>query len=141
MTRDYAALLAQVIPVVALALGLEIRSMASRIRAAKKPVRNWRGMLLIYMCVALFVLACAEIRVLAVVAGDTFIRSWTLMLIFAIIVAFMAPAFDALSEVLPMKRGDIRHLRDPRKRPLILLGYAALALTLFGVLAVLATIP
>jgi hypothetical protein len=141
VTRDYAALLAQVVPVVALALGFEIRSMAERIRTTdEKPVPPWRRSLLLYLCTTLLVLAFVEVRALAVVAGDAFIRSWTYIFVLAIVVAFMAPTFDALSEASPIKRGDIRSLGDPQKRPEILTTLAAVIVMLFSLIAVLGTI-
>src|SRR4051812_42414775 len=99
MKSDYAALLAQVVPVVAIALGLEIRSLAGRVRAAEpKRPPDMRRIVLVLLVSNVFVLACVEVRALAVASGDGFSRDWAWVLAFAIFVAFLAPAVDAWRE-------------------------------------------
>lgn len=141
--RDYAALLAQVVPVVALALGFEIRSMARRLRVMDgRPVAAWRRSVLLYLCTILIVLAFAEIRALAIVAGNDFLDSWTMMFILAIVVAFMAPAIDAVAEAFPpsFRPHPVRNLRDPETRLLALGQFGALTIVLLSLMLVLATV-
>jgi hypothetical protein len=71
MNREYASLLAQVVPVIAIAVGLEIRAITARIRSAggEAAVSDWVHTLLLYLCMTLLVLGVVEIRALAVVGG------------------------------------------------------------------------
>ncbi|MFF5054016.1 hypothetical protein ACFY1S_12625 [Micromonospora sp. NPDC000663] len=133
MSREYAELLAQVIPVVALALGFEIRSLAKRIReSGSKPVPNWQRNLLFQLCIILVVLALGEMRALSVVAGDGFVGSFTVTLVLAITAAFVAPLFDAIKESMPpVKREDLRLIFRTK------LGLASLPL-FFAILLVIA---
>ncbi|MFI5712926.1 hypothetical protein [Kribbella sp. NPDC051620] len=130
MSREYASLLAQVVPVIAIALGIEIRAIIARIRdIGRENVPTWRLSTLVYLGFTLLVLGIVEICALAVVAGDFFTQSWTWFLALAILVAFIAPIFDAASEGLVGRRDfeRIRKSLSPRHIvTLMILGFVAL---------------
>ncbi|MCM0675089.1 hypothetical protein NCC78_10360 [Micromonospora phytophila] len=133
MPVNYAELLAQVVPVVAIALGLEIRSMADRIRATGD-ASVWRRGLLLNLSVALLVLTFVEMKALAVVAGDDFLNTWTYVLIAAIVTAFLAPVFDALPASSLPGWNEVRNLSKTKGRRWLL---ALVVLALFLLLDVL----
>ncbi|WP_433315926.1 hypothetical protein [Micromonospora chersina] len=119
MTRDSAALIAQVIPVVAIALGLEIRSSVASMKetdlAASGKLDFWRLYPILVQLYMLVVLALAECEVIQVVLADGAEPGWLWVLRLAIVIAFLAPMADAtyrLRQVLPNTRVGVmtRHV-------------------------------
>lgn len=107
VNANYAGLLAQVVPVIAIALGIEMRSLAARIRETGNPAQasTWQRSTLLTLSITLLMLACIEVKALSVVAGPNFHSTWATVVIGGIAVAFLAPTLDTLSQVgLPSKR-------------------------------------
>jgi hypothetical protein len=98
--KDYAALIAQVVPVLAIALGLETRSRVRLLKAAipkeynpDKKFDRERNVVL-YLALGLLFLAIIEVRSLHEVAGSASVVSqWVIGA--AVVTAFLAPALDA----------------------------------------------
>lgn len=106
MTKDYATLLAQVIPVLALAIGLEVRSAATRVNRSRT-----RNLLVLFVGVLWFVqvsLAVIEFKALSVVHGRATPMDYELPLVAGIGVAFLAPILEASVRLLAptLKRSD-----------------------------------
>ncbi|GLZ57302.1 hypothetical protein Misp05_08780 [Micromonospora sp. NBRC 107095] len=112
--------------------------MTARIRGSQaERVPSWRRSALFFLCASLLVLAIVEVRALAVVAGANFVRPWTVMFILAIMVAFVAPALDALPEASPVKREELLGVfRSRRARPGLLLSIVGLLVVLLNLLVV-----
>jgi hypothetical protein len=105
MTKDYATILAQVIPVLALALGLEIRSISGKIKV------NERGILqggAIGALTAIQIgLGIAEFNALNVV-GRLDDYEYETYLAIAIGAVFLSPSLRAAGRIRSALRGDIR---------------------------------
>ncbi|WP_285663355.1 hypothetical protein [Actinorhabdospora filicis] len=115
MTKEYAALLAQVIPVIALAAAIELRSLVRRYERLRKEAMSTQapegepgdravrqvvtGVLAWALCAVLPVLAVSEVRVISVVAGHNVASSVgpvsEQVLTNAIAAVFMLPAIGA----------------------------------------------
>lgn len=136
MSKDYAALLAQVIPVIALALGLELRSALARFTAdqaadsrprrrtaasglrvreprSKEPARDQYYMITA-MWICILVLAFLEIKALSVVAGHSLEEEWEFILAGAILVAFLSPVANAILRTSFLRHETRDSWRNPR---------------------------
>jgi hypothetical protein len=101
VTRESAALIAQVIPVVAIALGLEIRSAAKGLQSVTLTENEdyWRLYPIFAQLAMLVVLSIAECAVMQVVISDGPEPGWFWVLRTAIVIAFLAPMADAVYRV------------------------------------------
>ncbi|MEU4241042.1 hypothetical protein [Actinoplanes sp. NPDC026619] len=118
MSKEYASLLAQVIPVIVLALGLELRSSLARFTANRangsRPTYRMKASglrvrqpisrrptpeqdhLIFAMWLSILVLAFVEIKALSVVAGHSARSMWEFVLEVAILIAFLSPVVNAI---------------------------------------------
>lgn len=105
MTKEYAALLAQVIPILALAAAIELRSLVRRYERLRDEAEDLRvqrivtGAIAWTLCTVLPVLAVGEVRAISAVAGRNVASSAgplsEQVLINAIAAVFMLPAIGA----------------------------------------------
>jgi hypothetical protein len=115
VTKDYAMLAAQVIPVMALALGLEIRSLAGRYVEARRA--NGKSpeeevvfgifFLIIFLSVVQIFLSAMEVTALEnVVATPPEGSAYNGLLGTSVFIVFLAPLFESVVRIL--------HLRNPK---------------------------
>jgi hypothetical protein len=118
MTDDFAALLSTVIPIAALALGIEVRSLTGRLvelvgklRETMNEEGSFRDNIsrvidafygTFILCLLLVFLAAAETRVLYMAGGFAYEDAPTLLTLiaFGLVLAFLAPAFEAVTRFL-----------------------------------------
>ncbi|MGK8556290.1 hypothetical protein [Nocardia gipuzkoensis] len=99
MTTEYATVLAQVIPVLALAIGLEVRSLAqARAEAAKtrQPGTDWRSGVIAGMAFVQVYLGFAEFAALETIAEGSMSVSHGILIALAIAVTFGSPVISAI---------------------------------------------
>jgi len=113
VTNDYATLVAQVIPVMALALGLEIRSLVGRyttIRAESEATHDVVAFDILYLILALSIvqvfLAAMENYALEAIAGTSEDSAFNIILSFAVFITFLSPSFEAALRILQAKRPE-----------------------------------
>lgn len=100
MTKEFGTLLAQVIPVVALALGLELRHLAREALDEVSTLREDRALAVHFlatlgvMAVALLSLAVLENASIAAAAQNAASQGWLFVLYIGVIIAFCAPVVD-----------------------------------------------
>ncbi|MEV4691347.1 hypothetical protein AB0K27_09525 [Micromonospora echinospora] len=100
MTKEFGALLAQVIPVVALALGLELRHLAREALDEASTLRKDRTLAVHFLAtlgvmgIALLALAVLENASIAAAAQDAAADGWLFILYLGVIIAFCAPVVD-----------------------------------------------
>lgn len=100
MTKEFGALLAQVIPVVAIALGLELRHLAREAIDEAQTLRTDRTLAVHFlatlgvMATALLSLAVLENASIAAAAQNAATRGWLFVLYLGVIIAFCAPVVD-----------------------------------------------
>ncbi|WP_162794729.1 hypothetical protein [Nonomuraea lactucae] len=106
MTKEYAALLAQVIPVVALAIAIEARALAKRsaelyLVRDEKTDGSHQGVGVLLMAMAQIVLTVGEVRALAVVRGPVLTsEDWlSAALVVGIACAFLVPVGESVLRV------------------------------------------
>jgi hypothetical protein len=119
MTLNYATLLAQLIPVIALAVGFELRASTLRFEQQfthhdSRDSAMQIGVVIVVMCLVQTILTTAEVYVLTIARGETF-RPMSLVwnpggwqhggplstiLSTAIEIAFLAPAIEALLRII-----------------------------------------
>jgi len=128
VSKEYATLLAQVIPVLALALGLEIRAIVGRMKQsvdAGEPIRPFRsGALLGALGVILAFLGGIEIQALSIVAGSGFWSDLTVPLATGFV--FLAPMPGAVYVGMRTEGSS------PRRAGTIAAGWTAVLVVLMG---------
>ena len=114
--KDYAALVAQVIPVAGLALGLELRSLTQSVRRRRGeaefvdlPTEITVGALGL---IASPILAAGELAALWVVEGRTSLSPFDVSLGWVLATVFLLPATEFASEILPVYRLRSRFVRS-----------------------------
>lgn len=103
MPKDYAGLLAQVVPVMAIAIGLEIRSRVPHLRRAIKKIKRVenssfsreRSIIIVLTFVA-YLLAVVEIKALNTVSSTSATTTAQLLVDAGVLIAFLAPAYDGV---------------------------------------------
>jgi hypothetical protein len=103
MSRESAAVIAQVIPVIALALALQLRAVGRALGRQRFDWTDrdvaWKFYPTIIQAVALVVLAIAECQALAQATSDSPQPWWFWLLQVAVVVTFMTPVLDAASSI------------------------------------------
>jgi hypothetical protein len=121
LTREYAALLAQVIPVVALALVLELRTFAKRfMRLAKSGALGGRGPLpaipvavMFFTCIIAPLLAPAESVALHVVRAQQSEDIFDIALGCLVFIPIFVPVVDVMSAIA---RGLSERFKEPTSK-------------------------
>lgn len=109
MTQDFAALLAQVIPVVAIGAGLELRAMSARFKKEYRGDEVQRMSVVVVLglpalgaALILAILGPAEVAVLARAAGTNLEAALKTALAMGIIFVFGIPVVEFLGVVIPV---------------------------------------
>jgi hypothetical protein len=132
MTQEFGALLAQVIPVIALTLGLELRQLSREARTEVELLRQDRIMAAHFLLtiavigLALAGLALLENYSLASALGRGTRPWWLIGLYIVVIITFSAPVVDEAHRVVggrvrPSRRGDIALTAALVALPIVLL--------------------
>jgi hypothetical protein len=100
MSRESAAVIAQVIPIIALALALELRSISKPLEEEKFDPRAgdgwWRFYPVLVQAATMVVLAVAECNVLGQAISDGPQPGWFWVLRIAVVIIFLSPVRDAV---------------------------------------------